>query len=268
MIHKIFAVLFLFFLLPATSQETTVHTDFLLGKFDYRSAGDFEKVEKRYADKPVYLNSVVYAAYKEMHSAAVKDGIDLKILSGTRNFEEQKKIWEKKWNKMQSLSHLERARSILAFSAMPSTSRHHWGTDIDLNYLENSNFEKGQGKAVYEWLVKNASRFGFYQVYTSREHGRPGYHEEKWHWSYLPLASKFLSLYNQTITSREITGFVGSDLAEEVRIIPEYVNGINNHLHDDLLIGMVSKGLVKLQENAGIELYHEEHLSQEAKMSF
>ena len=32
-----------------------------------------------------------------MHAAAKKDGINLQIVSGTRNFEEQKGIWERKW---------------------------------------------------------------------------------------------------------------------------------------------------------------------------
>ena len=37
-------------------------------------------------------------------------------------------------------------KEIMKYSSMPSTSRHHWGTDIDLNSLENSYFEKGEGK--------------------------------------------------------------------------------------------------------------------------
>ncbi|MHA6279750.1 M15 family metallopeptidase [Salinimicrobium sp. CAU 1759] len=266
MIRKIFAIIF-FISFPASSQEAAGVKQLLLGKFDYRQSGDFEKVDKKYADKPVYLNSVVYAAYREMHRAALKDGIDLKILSGTRNFEEQKKIWEYKWQKLESLSPVERVRSILEFSSMPSTSRHHWGTDIDLNYLENCHFEGGRGKAVYEWLVKNAARFGFHQVYTSQELDRKGYHEEKWHWSYMPLASRFLSLYNRAITSQEITGFAGSELADEIGIIQEYVNGIPAHLQDPLPMAILPKGIVHLQEDESGEKT-EQPLPQQAKMSF
>ncbi|WP_324721784.1 M15 family metallopeptidase [Salinimicrobium sp. HB62] len=247
MILRLFAFIF-FISIPAFSQETAVEKKFLLGKFDYKQSGDFVKVDPEYADKTIYLNSVVYTAFKEMHRAASKDGIDLKILSGTRSFEEQKKIWEYKWRKLVSLSPLERAKSILVYSAMPSTSRHHWGTDIDLNYLENCHFEEGKGKAVYEWLVKNAAEFGFHQVYTSQEFGRKGYHEEKWHWSYLPIASKFLSLYNAVISSREITGFAGSELAEEIKIIQEYVNGIPTHLLEPLPTAIFTKAIVQLQE--------------------
>ena len=241
-----FAVLIFFSLFSATAQETLVTKDFLLGKFNYRTSADFSRLEKQYADKPVFLNSVVYAAFKEMHREAAKDGISLKVLSGTRNFEEQKYIWERKWERLKELVPNEKVLAILEFSSMPATSRHHWGTDIDLNYLENHFFEEGEGKAVYEWLVRNAAKFGFYQVYTTQELGRTGYKEEKWHWSYLPLASKFLDQYNQVIDYCEIDGFEGSDFAKEAFVISNYVNGIPKHLQNPLPVSILPKGIVYL----------------------
>ena len=110
---------------------------------------------------------------------------------------------------------------------MPSTSRHHWGTDLDINSLSNSYFTEGKGKKEYNWLQKNASKFGFYQVYTSKENGRKGYNEEKWHWTYLPLSSKYLNYYNAHISLNDISGFKGSEFAKELNIIKNYVNGIN-----------------------------------------
>ena len=223
-----FAFLFLSFLV--SGQEDPGLKDFLLGKFDYKNSTDFELVDKAFSVKPLYLNSTVYAAFREMHAEAKKENITLKILSATRNFAEQKAIWEKKWKRLEALEPLERAKFILEYSAMPATSRHHWGTDIDLNNLENSYFEEGKGKTEYDWLVKNAAKFGFYQVYTSREEGRTGYQEEKWHWSYLPLASQYLADYNKYIQYEEIAGFEGSDLARDKGMIEFYVNGISSQL--------------------------------------
>jgi len=69
------------------------------------------------------------------------------------------------------------------------TSRHHWGTDIDLNSFNNKYFESGKGKKIYDWLTSNASSFGFCQPYTPKGDHRPhGYNEEKWHWSYQPVS--------------------------------------------------------------------------------
>ncbi|WP_066225464.1 M15 family metallopeptidase [Formosa haliotis] len=161
-----------------------------------------------------------------MNEAAKADGIHFKIVSGTRNFNEQKAIWDRKWKRYQELSPIERAKKILQYSSMPSTSRHHWGTDIDLNHLTNSYFESGQGLKEYNWLQEHAHTFGFYQVYTSKEHGRTGYLEEKWHWSYLPLASTYLSFYNSNISYQDITNFKGSEFATELQMITNYVNGI------------------------------------------
>jgi LAS superfamily LD-carboxypeptidase LdcB len=111
---------------------------------------------------------------------------------------------------------------------MPTTSRHHWGTDMDINSLENSYFESGQGLKEYNWLKKNASKYGFCQVYTDKKTvARDGYQLEKWHWSYIPLASQYLKKYNQLIDYSLIQGFQASNLASKLRAIEEYVNGID-----------------------------------------
>lgn len=225
--RKFLLLLFLLPALPLFSQASAeLQKKRLLGKLDFSKAEDFQLVNKPHATRPLYLHTEVYAAFIEMFDAAKEDKIELQIISGARTFEHQKAIWEKKWNQLNTLGPMERTQKILEFSAMPATSRHHWGTEVDLNGLENSYFEEGSGKMVYEWLLQNASRFGFYQVYDSRASGRTGYSEEKWHWSYLPLAKNYLSLYNELIDYSDITGFKGDYLARSGKMISQYVNGI------------------------------------------
>lgn len=209
------------------NKEQTLDKNFILGKFDYTVHSDFEILKSIHSSKTIYLNSKAYSAFVKMYNDASKNNIDLKVISGTRSFSEQKAIWERKWEKYANLDPIARAKKILEFSSMPSTSRHHWGTDIDLNNLNNSYFEEGKGKKEYEWLVSNANKYGFYQVYTSKDGGRTGYNLEKWHWSYLPLASKYLDFYNKNITYKDIDGFNGSELAEKTEMITRYVNGIS-----------------------------------------
>lgn len=224
------SLIFLILSVPTTAQRTSaenISKEFLLGRTIYKENLEFEKVHGEHASREMYLNRETYAAFIDMFTAAKADGIRLQILSGARSFEHQKAIWERKWKSYEDLDPLCRSEKILEFSSMPSTSRHHWGTDIDLNNLENSYFEKGKGKAEYEWMVKNASRFGFYQVYTSKNTGRTGYSEEKWHWSYLPLARHYLQAYNETIRYEDIAGFEGAHLAEVQEMIATYVNGVN-----------------------------------------
>lgn len=206
--------------------------DFVLGKFNYKRDTGFVKVDPKYSSKSIYLNREVYEAFKRMYNSAKEEGVELNIISGTRSFYEQKFIWERKWKKYNKYRPIERAKKILEYSSMPTTSRHHWGTDIDLNNLNNSYFGKGKGLREYEWLLKNGKLYGFYQVYTSKGNGRTGYNQEKWHWSYLPLASKYLSYLNDNITYSDIVGFKGSELAEETRILSEYVNGVSKEVGD------------------------------------
>jgi LAS superfamily LD-carboxypeptidase LdcB len=140
----------------------------------------------------------------------------------------QKSIWDRKWENSVEETGMAKARDILLYSSMPMTSRHHWGTDLDLNRLTNSWFEEGEGKRVYDWLTTHANDYGFYQPYTDKSlNGRTGYEEERWHWTYMPLADHYLEFYNQNITNEDITGFEGSDLASEIDMVGNYVNGLS-----------------------------------------
>lgn len=207
--------------------EVGINKDFVLGKFNYKNDSTFIKVAPIHSSKSIYLQKDVYNAFENMYDQAQKDGITLIIVSGTRNFYEQRTIWERKWEKHKGLTPIERAKTILEYSSMPTTSRHHWGTDIDLINLNNSYFENGKGKKEYEWLVNNANAFGFYQVYTDKTNGRTGYNSEKWHWSYLPLANRYLNYYNEHVSYDDIDNFKGSETAKATKIIDEYVNGID-----------------------------------------
>ncbi len=206
-----------------------VSKEYLLGKFDPSKHPDFVSVGKPYADKPdMMLCKEAFEAFKKMWESAQKAGIALKIISSTRNFNQQKNIWEGKWNRFakEAPKPKDRALKILEYSSMPGSSRHHWGTDMDLNDLNNSSFEKGgKHEKVYEWLAAHAHEFGFCQPYTA---GRPyGYHEEKWHWSYTPLSKPFLAQYKASIQDADIQGFLGSTLAGEIGAVEHYVLGIN-----------------------------------------
>jgi LAS superfamily LD-carboxypeptidase LdcB len=122
---------------------------------------------------------------------------------------------------------LERGRIILKYSSMPGTSRHHWGTEVDLNVLANSYYTAGEGKVLYQWLRDNAGRYGFCQPYTKGRKG--GYDEEMWHWSYVPLAKQFLHDWNRLLASEMIFS-KGEPFACASVLWPlasEYVNDIN-----------------------------------------
>ena len=234
----VFATLFL---LGRPGLATTIQADSiapfsreeLLGKFNPAKHNGFQLIESRYSTKTdIYLRKEAYDAFKRMREAALKEGITLTILSATRNFDAQKAIWERKWKRPQyeGKTDVERIVDILKFSSMPGTSRHHWGTDIDLNSLEPAYFTTGKGLIIYQWLCAHATDYGYFQTYTSKKDGRNGYEEEAWHWSYMPLAGPMLKEYNRTITYADLSGFSGSKAAEKARVLEDFVNGIDPKL--------------------------------------
>ena len=219
-------------------QAQPVDKNYLLGKFDPATHPQFVKLadeHTRGSGRGAYLRKETYAAFIKMSDAARKEGVELTIISATRNFESQKRIWENKWNgkvlvegkNLTTVTDLkERARLILLYSSMPSTSRHHWGTDMDLNALENSYFDSGEGLKIYSWLKTHAGEYGFCQPYTSKDTGRTGYEEERWHWSYLPLSGDLLDQYQKQVNYEDITGFEGSKVAKPMGVIRNYVAGV------------------------------------------
>ncbi len=211
----------------------------LLGQFNPGNHPDFVLIEKQSPEETKhYLRQEAAQAWERMNQKAEEDGVELIIVSSTRNFDKQKQIWENKWlgrsltqnvNLAESgLNDFEKAETILKYSAMPGTSRHHWGTDIDLNSVEEDFFETEEGEKIYLWLLNNAHTFGFFQPYTMKGKNRPtGYEEEPWHWSYAPLSDVFLKDYLASISYQDIHGFEGSKTAKQLLVIENFVCGIH-----------------------------------------
>jgi LAS superfamily LD-carboxypeptidase LdcB len=153
-----------------------------------------------------------------MREAAARDGIDLAIYSGFRDFETQIRIWNLKYRGERPLfdergNVRDRAElseealidAILAWSALPGASRHHWGSDFDVidraavpadyrvRLLPQETEAGGVFERMHQWLSANLERFGFFRPY--REY-RGGVFAEPWHLSYAPVATPALQALN------------------------------------------------------------------------
>lgn len=147
------------------------------------------------------------AAFLKMKKAAALDGIQIEVVSAYRSFQRQKEIFEGKYNRFtqQGLSPMEAIEKIIEYSTIPGTSRHHWGTDIDIidggvtprpkSVLQPELFHgKGAFCQLKEWLNEHANTFGFYEVYTDNAL-RKGFKYEPWHFSYAPVSVPMLQAY-------------------------------------------------------------------------
>ena len=147
-------------------------------------------------------------AFEKMKVAALKDGINIEVVSAYRSFQKQKSIFENKYKRFtqEGLTPIEAVEKIIEYSTIPGTSRHHWGTDIDIidaNYpkpksvLKEGNFyDNGPYCKLKEWMDRHSEFYGFYEVYTKNPK-RKGFKYEPWHFSYAPVSIPMLEAYQK-----------------------------------------------------------------------
>jgi LAS superfamily LD-carboxypeptidase LdcB len=156
----------------------------------------------------VQLQDEVYQAFLAMQKAAYKDGIAIEIVSGYRSFDRQRKIWNRKYKYYidRGLKPIKAMNKIIEYSTIPGTSRHHWGTDIDIidgnsnhpkDVLLQKNYENsGVYAKLKKWMDVHAEKFGFVLVYTNNPE-RKGFYYEPWHYSYKAISYEFLKQYRK-----------------------------------------------------------------------
>ncbi len=216
-----YLLIFFFF----TSLYPELSKDELLGKINVKNHPDFTNIKSN--GEIFWLRKEVAVKYLEMANQAEKDGIKLYIISAFRSFEDQKKIWQYKMKKYSSLPREERIKKILQYFTVPGTSRHHWGTEIDLVSDNPKFFKTIQGQKIFNWLTNNAPWYGFFLPYAS---GRTnGIKEEKWHWSYKPLSEKYLIEYTNKIKYEDLDGFFDPKFLEKLNLFENYILNISQN---------------------------------------
>ena len=128
--------------------------------------------------KEIQVRKETLEALKTMMVAAEKDGHSLRIFSGFRDFDYQKKLY---------LEAIARHGPKQNGTAAPGYSEHQLGTTVDIsntdrNYILSSRFgSTPEGK----WLKANLERFGFRHSYTRENMEEVGYKPEPWHIRYV-----------------------------------------------------------------------------------
>lgn len=179
------------------------------------------------------LHPSAKAAFVAMQQAARKAGFNLMPASSYRSFARQLSIWNAKYEGQRpvldthsqpldalSLAPSVRINTILHWSALPGTSRHHWGSDLDIfdpdllptdTQLALEPWEYEAGGYFYplsQWLTENMAEFGFYLPFASHH---AGVAREPWHLSYHPLAKECATqltpqLVAKTLNKQHISG--------------------------------------------------------------
>lgn len=207
---------------------------------------------------PWVLHPQADAALRAMRLAAAADGLDILPASSFRDFDRQLAIWNAKFRGERPL--LDRSGrplpfdaiaaddlvdTILAWSALPGASRHHWGSDLDV-IDGNAIRTRQQHEPLYQpqlipqefapgavfapldaWLTEHAGRFGFFRPY---QQDLGGVMPEPWHISYAPVATAALAEFDadmlaDAIATAGLAG-LGTVLPRLPELIERYVRNV------------------------------------------
>lgn len=184
------------------------------------------------------LQGEVAQAFVALQEDARQAGFELAIASSYRPFTRQLAIWNGKACgtrpvyddqdrevSMEQLSRAQRLHAILRFSAIPGTSRHHWGTDLDVydagavspGYQVQLSMQEVAAGGLFDplhgWLdarMAAGESHGFYRPYDK---DRGGVAAERWHLSYAPLS---VACAAQLGSEMLVSCWDGEELAEEL----------------------------------------------------
>ncbi|MBS9464217.1 M15 family metallopeptidase [Flagellimonas sp. 389] len=157
----------------------------------------------------INLREAAFEAFTKMKRAAFTAGFDIKMVSSYRDFYRQEGIWERKYLRYtedDGMQPMDAIDKIIEYSTIPGTSRHHWGTDIDIidgnakntgDVLVPEKFEAGGPFEDFKlWLDENSEKYDFHLVYTD-EPKRRGFKYEPWHYSYAPISISMLKAFRK-----------------------------------------------------------------------
>lgn len=175
-----------------------------------------------------FIHEQMLRDFLQLQKSAKEQGFDLQIASAFRNYERQLSIWNAKARgervllddnenplNYSTLSPIEIVSAILRWSSLPGSSRHHWGSDIDVfdgskqqlnevKLIPSECDENGPAAELHLWLdqiIDANESFGFFRPYRE---DLGGVSPERWHLSYYPISRRMVDHYTFGIFKKNI----------------------------------------------------------------
>ncbi len=145
--------------------------------------------------KDILIKKQVEKSYQKLYKDALKQGINISVISGYRSYEYQKNIYERNVKK-------DGEEIANSYSAKPGESEHQTGFAIDIGSgkcdLEQCFEDTKEGK----WLFENAHKYGFILRYPENKTEITGYIYEPWHYRYVGI-NNAKAIYDSEVTLEE-----------------------------------------------------------------
>ena len=137
----------------------------------YREASDLVAVSG-VDGRACLMTHVTRSRWLAMQASATAAGITLQVRCGFRTVDEQAHLIRQQLRNGCSM------HEVLMRIAAPGYSEHHTGRALDINC--ESRFDEFENTAAFDWLCRNAERFGFELSYP--RDNPYGLVFEPWHW--------------------------------------------------------------------------------------
>ena len=139
------------------------------------------------------VDSEIYPDLQKMFDDMRNEGIYPVVGEGYRTHEKQQEIMDDKIRTFTSQGYSEKkaAEKAEEWVAVPGTSEHELGLAVDIN----ADKERSDNQEVYDWLYRNAFKYGFILRYPIGKTSKTGIDYEPWHYRYVgvPYAEKIMN---------------------------------------------------------------------------
>ena len=153
----------------------------LVNKYHYLtkdySPNDLVDIKNYYAYGENQIKKEVYESFLDMWNDAKKENLNLIITSAYRTYEYQEKLW----NSYSSSNGEKWADSV---AARAGYSEHQTGLTLDI-VTYGSKMNDFENTDEFQWLNKNAYKYGFILRYPKDKEELTGYSYESWHYRYV-----------------------------------------------------------------------------------
>lgn len=155
---------------------------------------DLIKLDLKYSNEEKYLKKEAALSFYKLSEDAKKKGYRIIVVSAYRSYTYQEKLFDY-YVKEKGLNYA------LNCSAKPGHSEHQTGLAID---IEGSNFDYDlfEQSIEFDWMKKNAYKYGFILRYPKGKEHITGFKYEPWHYRYVgEKVAKYI--YENNLTFEE-----------------------------------------------------------------
>ena len=146
------------------------------------------QVSTEYAKENILLTEETKNQFILMAEAAKKENLTLYAVSGYRDYNYQKNLYDKYYS-----IDKEKANE---YSSKPGHSEHHTGLAIDISNKTTS-YEEFDKTEEFKWMQENAHKYGFILRYPKDKTNETLYQYEPWHYRYVGIKiSTYIKKHN------------------------------------------------------------------------